>query len=154
VVGENLFVSSGEQVGCAMFHLSIGGPPEVVWQSKGAKGVLTNYWANSVEHQGYLYGLSGEFDKKIHLNCVDAKTGKLMWSRQDFGKGAITLADGHLFMTTKPGDLVLVRANPQKYEEKARVGLLGENRTVPTIAEKRLFLRDRENIYCLDIAGK
>ena len=25
---------------------------------------------------------------------------------------------------------------------------------VPTIAEKRLYLRDRENIYCLDIAGK
>jgi outer membrane protein assembly factor BamB len=115
---------------------------------------MINYWANSVEHQGYLYGLAGEFDKKIHLNCVDAKTGKLMWSQKDFGKGAITLADGHLFMTTKKGDLVLVRANPTMYEEKARIALLGENRTSPTIADKRLYLRDRENIYCLDIAGK
>jgi hypothetical protein len=34
------------------------------------------------------------------------------------------------------------------------VTLLEENRTVPTIAEKRLYLRDRQNVYCLDIAGK
>jgi outer membrane protein assembly factor BamB len=154
VLGDNLFVTSGEQVGCAMFRLSPGGAPEVVWQSKGKKGVMTNYWANSIAYEGYLYGLSGEFDKRIDLNCVDAKTGKLAWSQEDFGKGAITLADGHLFITTKKGDLVLARANPQKYEEKARVSLLGENRTVPTIAAKRLYLRDREHIYCLDIAGK
>ena len=60
-----------------------------------------------------------------------------------------------MFITTKKGDLVLVRANPAKYEERARLSsFLGENRTVPTIAEKRMYLRDRENIYCLDIAGK
>jgi outer membrane protein assembly factor BamB len=154
VIGDRLFVSSGEGVGCAMFRLSPGGLPEVAWESKGPKSVMINYWANSVEHQGYLYGMAGEFDKKIDLNCVDAKTGKLMWSQKDFGKAAITLADGHLFMTTKKGDLVLVRANPQRYEEKARIALLGENRTSPTIADKRLYLRDRQNIYCLDIAGK
>src|SRR5207248_11741656 len=114
----------------------------------------TNYWANSVAVGGYLYGLSGEFDKRIDLNCVDAKTGKLAWSQEDFGKGALTFAEGHLFITTKKGDLVLVRANPQKYEEKARVQLLSENRTVPTIAEKCLYLRDRENIFCLDIGAK
>ncbi len=154
VVGEHLFVSSGEGVGCALLRLSPGGAPEVAWESKGPKGVMTNYWATSVAHDGHLYGLSGEFDKKIHLNCVELKTGKLKWSRPDFGKAALTLADGHLFITTKKGDLVLARATPERYEEKARVGLLGENRTVPTIAQKRLFLRDRENVYCLDIGGK
>ena len=34
------------------------------------------------------------------------------------------------------------------------MALLTENRTVPTISEKRLYLRDRKDIYCLDIAGK
>jgi outer membrane protein assembly factor BamB len=154
VVGDKLFVSSGEGNGGVMYELSAGGPPTVVWESKGKKSVMLNYWANAVAHDGFLYGLSGEFSGKIHLNCVDAKTGKLMWSQENFGKGAITLADGHLFITTKPGDLVLVRANPQKYEEKARVTVLGENRTVPTIANKKLYLRDRQNILCLDIAGK
>jgi outer membrane protein assembly factor BamB len=155
VVGsDRLFVSSGEGVGCALFELSADGPPRVVWQSKGPKSVLMNYWANSVVHDGHLYGLSGEFNKRIDLNCVDVQTGKLKWSRPAFGKAALTFADGHLFITTKKGDLVLVRANPAQYEEKARLaGFLGENRTVPTIADKRLYLRDRQNILCLDIAA-
>lgn len=154
LIGNDLlFVTSGEEVGCAMYKLSAG-DPELVWESKGGKSVMMNYWANAVHLDGYLYGLSGEFNKRIHLNCVDLKTGKLMWSKEDFGKGSLTLADRHLFITTKKGDLVLVQPNPTKYEEKARVTILAENRTVPTIAGKRLYLRDRQDIYCLDIAGK
>ncbi len=156
VVGDDqLFVSSGEGVGCALFRLSAAGPPTVVWEQKDPSSVMMNYWANAVAHDGHLYGLSGEFDKRIDLNCVELKTGKRKWSRPSFGKGAILLADGHLFITTKKGDLVLVRATPERYEEKARLaGFLGENRTVPTLANKRLYLRDLQQIYCLDVAGQ
>ncbi|MBI2803499.1 MAG: PQQ-binding-like beta-propeller repeat protein [Planctomycetes bacterium] len=150
-----LFVSTGEGNGCKMFKLSAAAP-EVVWESTGAKSVMLNYWANAVEHNGYLYGISGEFhEKKMHLNCVEVKTGKLKWSEKNIGKAAITLADGHLYLTTKKGDLILAEANPTKYVEKARIAMLGEKgRTSPTIANKRLFLRDLDHIYCLDIAGK
>ena len=156
LVGKDwLFVTSGEEVGCAMFKLSAAAP-EIAWESKGPKSVMMNYWANAVEHNGYLYGISGEFnEKKMDLNCVDAKTGKLMWSKKNMGKAAVTLADGHLWISTKKGDLVLVPANPMKYEEKGRITLLAEGcRTSPTIADKRLYVRDRQDIYCLDIAGK
>jgi outer membrane protein assembly factor BamB len=152
--GNRMFVSTGEEAGCVMFKLKGDAKPEVDWESKGKDSVMMNYWANAVEHEGYLYGLSGEFNKKIHLNCVDAKDGKLMWSRKDFGKASVTLADGHLFLVTKTGDLVLAAASPKKYEEKARLTPLGENRTAATISSGRLFLRDRENILCLDIQGK
>lgn len=154
---DNMFISTGEEAGCTMFKLKPGGPPDVVWESKGKKSVMMNYWANSVEHEGYLYGVSGEFSEKIHLNCVDAKSGKLIWSKKDFGKASLTLADGHLFMVTKPreengkGELVLAPATPKGYEEKARVPLLGDNRTAATISHGRLFLRDKEHILCLDI---
>ena len=119
LVGKDwLFVTSGEEVGCTMFKLSAAAP-EIAWESKGDKSVMLSYWANPVVYDGYLYGLCGEFSKRIDLNCVDVKTGKLKWSQKDFGKGSITLADGHLFIATKKGDLVLVRANPAQYEEKA-----------------------------------
>jgi outer membrane protein assembly factor BamB len=102
-----------------------------------------------------LYGLSGEFDKRIDLNCVELKTGQLMWSKKGFGKGAMTLADNHLWMSTKAGDLVLVNANPKGYQEEARVmGFMGDNRTVPTIAHGRMYVRDLESIFCLDIGAK
>ncbi|MCI0458448.1 MAG: PQQ-like beta-propeller repeat protein [Gemmataceae bacterium] len=154
IVGDLVFVASGEQVGCALFRLKAEGKPEVVWESKGKGSVLKTYWANAVHHDGRLYGLSGEFDKDIDLNCVDLKTGKLLWSQKKVGKGAITLAQGQLFMTTKAGDLVLVNANPKGYLELSRVRLLGENRTVPTLANRRLYVRDLHNIYCLDVAEK
>jgi len=152
VLGDHLFVASGEGVGSAMLQLMPGGPPKTVWESKGKGGVMTSYWANAVPFEGHLYGLSGEFDKRIDLNCVEIKTGKLKWSRKAFGKGALIIADGHLFITTKTGDLVLARATPEKYEEKARLKVLGDNRTIPTIADKRLYIRDKENVLCLDVA--
>ncbi len=153
LAGKRLFVASGEQVGSALFELTADGPPKVVWESRGKMGVMTTYWANAVIHDGYLYGLSGEFDKVIDLNCVELATGKLMWSRKKFGKAALTLAQGQLFLVTKTGDLVLVHCNPKGYLERGRVRLLGDNRTVPTLADRRLYLRDLQNIYCLDVAA-
>jgi outer membrane protein assembly factor BamB len=151
VIGDRLFVSSGEENGCVLYQLSAGGAPEVAWESKGKKSVMINYWATSVAHNGYLFGLAGEFDKVINLNCVDLKTGKLMWSQRDMGKAAITLAAGHLIVVTKKGDLVLAAATPDRYREKARIALLGETRTAATVSNGRLYLRDRENIFCLNI---
>lgn len=151
LMGDRLFVSSGEDNGCALYQLSAGGAPEPVWESKGKKSVMINYWATCVAHNGYLFGLAGEFDRAISLNCVDVKTGKLMWSQKDMGKAAVTLAAGHLIVVTKKGDLVLAPATPAGYGEKARVPLLGETRTAATVANGRLYLRDRENVFCLDI---
>ncbi|MBI3411129.1 MAG: PQQ-binding-like beta-propeller repeat protein [Planctomycetes bacterium] len=153
VLGDLMFVASGEHVGCTMYKLKDAGQPEVVWESKGKKSVMMNYWANSVAHEGHLYGYSGQFDERIDLNCVEIKTGKLKWTQKDFGKGSVMLADGHLFMTTKKGDLVLAKATPEKYQEVARVTMLGENRTVPTLANGRLYLRDKEHILCLDVGA-
>jgi outer membrane protein assembly factor BamB len=153
VIGDQMFVSSGEEVGCALFKLKADGPPDVVWESKGEKSSMLNYWANTIVHDGYLYGISGEFSKRLDLRCVDLKTGQVKWSQDGFGKGSITLADGHLFITTKKGDLVLVRATPERYDEKGRVTILGENRTVGTIANKRLYLRDKEKILCVDLGA-
>ena len=112
---------------------------------------MINYWANPVVHEGFLYGFAGEFSKKVHLRCIDLNDGSVRWTKENFGKGSVTLADGHLFITTKTGDLVLVRATPQAYEEKGRVTILGENRTVPTLANRRLYLRDLEKIVCVDV---
>jgi outer membrane protein assembly factor BamB len=137
-----------------MFQLAGTSAPKVVWEKKGPKSTMINYWANAVYHNGHLYGLSGQFDERMDLRCVDAKDGKLIWSQEGFGKAAITLADGHLFISTKKGDLVLVEATPASYKEKARVELLGKGgRTAPTIADGRLYVRDLEHIYCLDISS-
>jgi outer membrane protein assembly factor BamB len=153
VVGDKLFVSSGEKVGCGLFQLMPDGPPKALWRFKAKKSPLTTYWANAVHHEGHLYGVHGEFSDRLDLRCVELATGKVKWSQDDFGKASLLLADGHLFITTKKGDLVLARATPETYEEKARLTPLGENRTVATLADKRLYVRDREKILCLDVGA-
>lgn len=156
VLGEQIFVSSGEKVGCALFKLSAKDRPTVVWESKGPKSIMVNYWANSVASDKHLYGLSGEFEGPVSLKCVAATTGKLAWEKERFGLASVTLADGHLWITTIKGELVLAVATAKEYQEKGRIKVMEESRyaTVPTIANKKLFLRDRQSIYCLDIAGK
>jgi outer membrane protein assembly factor BamB len=156
LIGNQLFVSSGEKVGCALFQLKGKEKPDIVWESRGPKSVMMNYWANAVGHAKHLYGISGEYNKAGDLNCVDLASGKLAWSSPRFGLSSLTLADGHLFIVTKTGDLVVVPATPKGFEEKARAKVLEDGRyaTVPTIANKRMYLRDRKHIVCLDIAAK
>lgn len=157
IVGNQLFVSSGEGVGCAMLTPTASGAPKAVWQDKGPKSVMKNYWATAVLHNGYLYGISGEYEGVANLNCVDAKTGKLAWSKERFGRANLTLADGHLYLITIDGQLVVVPANSKEYQEKGRAKVLpAMDRYVnsPTISDKKLYLRDQKSIVCLDLAGK
>jgi outer membrane protein assembly factor BamB len=156
-VGDQLFVSSGEKVGCALFKLGAA-KPSTVWESKGAGSVMITYWANAVVQDKHLYGIAGEYNIKYpDLRCVNLSDGKQAWTQSKFGKANLTLADGHLFIATVDGDLVLAAATPKEYQEKARVKkLLNNDRfsTAPTIADKKLYLRDSKSIMCLDIAGK
>ncbi|GIW79279.1 MAG: alcohol dehydrogenase [Gemmatales bacterium] len=155
-VGDGLFVSSGEKVGCAFFKLTGKSKPTIVWQSKGPKSLMINYWANSVVHGEHLFGFDGEYNVPSNLRCLKIKTGRLGWFRERFGKANLALADGHLWITTAAGDVVVAAASPVGYQEKGRVRLLQKDRyaTMPTIADKKLFVRDQVSIYCLDIAGK
>ena len=118
VIGDRLFVSSGEKVGCTLFQLKKSAKPSVVWESKGAKSVMMTYWCTAVVHGKHLYGLSGEYNVPSDLACVDLASGKRVWSKPRFGMGSLALADGHLWITLKNGDLVLVPATPKGYPGK------------------------------------
>jgi outer membrane protein assembly factor BamB len=156
VIGNQLFVSSGENVGCALLQVGAG-PPKVLWEDKGPKCVMKNYWATAVLHDKHLYGISGEFEGVADLNCVELATGKRVWSQSRFGRANLTLANGYLYLVTIDGQFVIVPATPKGYQENGRAKVLpNTDRYVnaPTICDKRLFLRDQKSIICFDIAGQ
>jgi outer membrane protein assembly factor BamB len=73
--------------------------------------VLANHWSTPVYSQGYIYGISGQAKfGKAPLVCVEAATGKVMWSQAGFGPGGCTLVDGCVLVLSDAGDLVLVKA--------------------------------------------
>lgn len=155
VIGEQVFLSSGP-LGCVLLAPKDSGPPTVVWKKQGPSPVMDNYWATSVFHDKYLYGISGGAESNSpSLNCVEAATGKLVWSQESFGEANLTLANGHLYILTTNGELVVISATPKGYREKGRTKILEPASYVnaPTIAGKRLYARDNKSIICLDIAG-
>src|SRR5262249_7229407 len=124
VIGDKLFVSSGENVGCAMLSPSASGNPETLWESKGPKSVMKNYWATAVHHDKHLFGISGEYEGVVNLNCVDAASGKPVWSQERYQRANITLADGHLYILTIDGNLIVAPASAKGYQEKGKAKVL------------------------------
>lgn len=155
-VKGNVFLSSGEDHGSVLLSLkSQADKFEIseVWSSLGTKSVLRNEWQTSMLLDGFLYGMDnvGGAGPITHLTCIDAATGDRKWQQARFGKGNLIAADGKLFISTMKGELVLVRANPERYEELSRATVLGSTRQAPALSNGRLFLRDDKEVVCLDV---
>ena len=152
----NVFLSSGEDHGSVLLSLkSQADKFEIgeVWSSLGTKSFLRNEWQTSMLLDGFLYGMDnvGGAGPITHLTCIDAATGDRKWQQARFGKGNLIAADGKLFISTMKGELVLVRATPDRYEELSRATVLGSTRQAPALSNGRLFLRDDKEIVCLDV---
>ena len=64
----------------------------------------------------------------------------------------LTLADGKLFVSTMRGELLLVKASPEGFEEMSRAKILErQTRQAPVIANGKLFLRDDAEVVCLKV---
>lgn len=151
-----VFISSGENHGCAMLSLKPMGSvfeatPE--WESQGPQSVLRSEWQTSILLDGYLYGMDnvGGAGPVTHLTCVKAATGERVWQKVRFGKGNLIAADGKLYFSMMSGELVLVRATPKQYEELGRAAVLAATRTPPALAGGMLYVRDDKSIVCLDV---
>lgn len=156
-----LFLSAGENHGSVLLALkSAGGEPkadqyelEAVWESLGPQSVLRNEWQTSILIDGYLYGMDnvGGAGPVTHLTCIEAATGKRAWQVPRFGKGNLIAADGKLFMSTMKGEVVVARVNPERYDELGRATVVGMTRQAPALSGGRLYLRDDQEIVCLDV---
>ncbi len=157
-VNGNVFISAGENHGCVMLGIEkTAGRFRVTekWKSVDTKSVMRNEWQTSLFLDGHLYGFDnvGSAGAITHLTCVNADTGERVWRETRFGKGNLVAADGHLWMTTMKGELVLAQATPSGYVELGRKKLFGKTRQTPSIAAGRAFVRDDQEIVCIDIRG-
>jgi outer membrane protein assembly factor BamB len=109
---------------------------------------MKNKFTTSVLHEGHLYGL----DEAI-LACLDAATGELRWKGGRYGYGQLVLASGYLIVLTESGELVLVRATPDKHEELAKFQAIeGKTWNHPAIADGILLVRNGSEMAAFRIA--
>ncbi len=143
---NRIFVSSGQDIGASLLQIDArDGVPVVseAWASRSMK----NHFGSSVLVGDHIYG----FDNAT-LRCLSATTGERVWARRGFGKGTLVAADGLLYVLSDSGVLALIEATPEEYREKARFqAMTGKAWTAPALAYGRLYVRDQDELSCLDI---
>ena len=145
---NKVFVSSGYDQGAGLFQMQAANgrvTAQPVWLNKN----MRNHMATSIYHDGHLYG----FDE-ASFKCIDVATGEDKWKMRGLGKGSLMYADGHFFVLSERGKLVLVEATPTAYIEKAGAQILrGKCWTMPSLANGKLYLRNEKEMVCLDLKG-
>ena len=122
---------------------------ELVAEEAWTSQKMNPYYNDYVTHKGYLYG----FDNNIFA-CVDLETGMRLWKKGRYGNGQVLLlpeAD-QLLVTTETGELVLLRADPEKLNELARLTVFqGKTWNHPVVVGNRVYLRNGDEAAAFEI---
>ncbi len=143
---NRFLLSAGYGTGCEAVEISrtnTGFEAQPLWHNTWLK----NKFTSSVFWQGFVYGL----DEDI-LVCLDAKTGERKWKDGRYGYGQVLVADGYLIVLGGDGQLVLVKASPDHYEELARFQAIeGKTWNHPAMAAGKILVRNAVQMACFDL---
>jgi outer membrane protein assembly factor BamB len=150
VVGELIFVTSSYNTGALVVNAAAGGY-KVAWSNDTS---LSSQYASVIHRGGFIYGTHGRADVPPvpALRCVELATGKVRWSVDDFGDCMMLRCGDRLLALMESGELVLGQATPGGWREISRAQVVGSGaRSQPALANGRLFVRDRNQLVCLDM---
>jgi hypothetical protein len=159
VKDDYVFGSSGYGTGSVLLKLKRSGNDvsyDEVYFKRGNE--LQNHHGGMILIGDYVY--LGHGHNEGFPACLELKTGKLMWGPQrgaGGGSAAIVAADGDLYFRYQSGVMALIEATPTKYNLKGSFRIKtvhGESWPHPVIADKKLYLRDQDELHCYDIAAR
>ena len=148
VIGESIFLSASYGTGAVLLQVK-GGELQKLWSSDD---VLSNHYATSIYHDGYLYGYHGRQEYGPSLRCVELATGKVRWSKDGFGAGTMTAAGDRLLLMREGGQLVLAEASPESFRPISKAKILsGTVRAYPAIADGLFYARSKNTLVCVNL---
>ncbi len=134
-----------------------------VWQDGPRDQAIAAHWNTPVHHEGVVYVSSGEKSPNAELRAVDWATGEVHWSQPRLARSQLLYVDGHLVVQSEVGDLLLVRATAESYQQVGHVRLQAEDggRSVdllrypawaaPVLAQGVLYVRGRDRLAALEL---
>jgi len=147
-----VFISSGYSKGCALLRVTPGANGEPTVKQVYKNNLMKNHFGTCVLYRDHLYG----FDE-TSLTCIPFLAGRpKAWYERSFkGRGTVLLAGDQLIVLDEMGKLALVEPTPEKYVEKASFRVTDTlTWTMPVLAQKRLYVRDEQWLYCYDLRAK
>jgi outer membrane protein assembly factor BamB len=146
--GDQVFISSGYGKGAALVATGEAKPKEV-WRNRS----MRNQFNSCVLLDGHLYGIDGDTTMDATLRCLELKTGKVLWTHEGLGSGALMAADGKLIVLSDAGELLLAPVSPKEFKPSARAKVLGGKCwTVPVLANGRIYCRNAAgDLVCVDV---
>jgi len=153
VQDNTLFVSASYRVGAKAFDIS-GPRPRELWANDSS---LSAQYTTPVIVDGHLYGTHGREDRGSgELRCVELATGKVKWTQPGAGMQFVIAAGDLLLLWKIDGNLTLIRANSERYEQLQRANITGNlSRSTPSLSNGRLFVRATPGpLVCLEVGKK
>lgn len=105
---------------------------------------LKTSFSDVVVHQNRAYGFDGNI-----LACIDVESGERLWKGGRYGEGQLLLLpeQGLLLVVTEQGELALVEAGSERFNELARIPMLeGKTWSQPALIGNVLLVRNGEEM--------
>lgn len=152
VFGDNrVFFSSAYGTGGALLKLRAEGGVVKADEAYFTREMM-NHHGGMVLVDGYLYGFSNSI-----LTCLEFATGRKRWSHRSVGKGALTYADGMLYLLGENQVVGLAEANPNAYVERGRFTIEDLGRpswAYPVVAGGQLYIRNQGSLTVYDVKAR
>ena len=143
--GDKLLVSTAYGIGSKLFQISKGNQSEkfivdLLWETIRFKAKFTTI----IHYENYLYGL----DDGIFA-CIDPSDGSRQWKKGRYGHGQTLLIGDVLLVLTESGEIVLLKPDPEKHTELARIeGITGQTWNNPALSGNLLLVRNSQEAAC------
>ena len=116
---------------------------ERLWHTKE----VSMYMSSPVLHRGYLYGLTQK--NRGQFFAIDAATGKTLWTTKgrEAENASIVRAGDYLLLSTTNSELIVARANAQRYEEVKRYSIADSAMWAhPAYAGRSIIVKDVDTL--------
>jgi outer membrane protein assembly factor BamB len=143
---DRILLSKGYGVGSTLWQVHCDGDRyrvEPLW----SKNTLKTKMTNAVVRARHAYGLD-----EGTLACIEIDTGRRVWKQGRFGHGQILLVDDLLLVQSEDGQLALVEASPEGYQELSRFTAVGgQTWNYPALAGRKLLVRSELEAACYEL---
>ncbi len=151
-VGNYLFFSTCYETGALLLKRD-DTKFKRVWSNDTS---MSNHFNTCVYRNGFLYGCHGRQERTPLFRCVDFKTGKVKWTKKDFGCASMILVGDKIIALTEGGELVLLATSPKGYREISRATVFADStpRAQIALSNGRLYAHNGETLKCWQVLGK